>query len=81
MILLGMVLVNMFLQSRRSQTDMGIPQGCLVVQAQMLPQHRQTPQHMAHWGMSALHIKKSIKTCLNNPYRGSFYFFSLEIHK
>lgn len=61
MILLGMVLVNMFLQSRRSQMDMGIHQGCLVVQAQMLPPHRQTLQHMAHWEMSALHIKKALK--------------------
>lgn len=62
MILLGMVLVNMFLLSRRSQMGMGIRRDCLLVHARMLPPHRQTLQHMAHWGMSALRIKESIET-------------------
>lgn len=71
MFLLDMVLVQRFLQNSRSQRDREIHLDCLVVQVQMLPPHRQTLQHMSHWEMSALHIKK-FKTNLNNPYKGVY---------
>lgn len=72
MFLLDMVLAQTFPQSRRSQTDTGIHLAHVGVRVPMLPQHRQTLQHTAHRGMSALHIKKNIQTHLNNPNRGDF---------
>lgn len=54
MFLLGMVLVQKSPQSKRSQEGMGIQSDCQVVKVQRLPQHKQTLQHMAHWGKSSL---------------------------
>lgn len=50
MFLLGMVVVQICLQGKRTQAGKGILSHCLTVKVHWLPRHKQTLQHIAQWG-------------------------------